>query len=269
MTACKLGRRSRRRQNACNSATSRLRRKISPARRGRYAIRERPANHGLMDRDRDHLGDSPARVDATPGAARRATGSQVHGQLPAQLAARLDIQRPVNRLVADPHPLIAEMVDLQSGRDLLRRPAPPRPSSIAATSRGQRDSFVGFGRRASRRAMRSAFRGRCCRRSAHLRISRPTVERWRPRALAISLSLSPRQTPTKTRSRSSKESRCGEHTTRRRISAASSRTRHAEVCSTTNSAITSWTSAPARTPPRSPRAPPASTTDTAHEHPVS
>jgi hypothetical protein len=49
-----------------------------------------------------------------------------------------------------------------------------------------------------------------------------TVERWRPRALAISLSLSPRQTPTKIRSRSSNESQCGEHSTRRRISAASS-----------------------------------------------
>ena len=74
--------------------------------------------------DRDHLPDSTARVDPAPGAARRAAGPQVRGQLPAQLAARLDIQRTVNRLVTDPHPLIVRMVELQSGRDLLRRPAP-------------------------------------------------------------------------------------------------------------------------------------------------
>lgn len=90
----------------------------------------------------------------------------------------------------------------------------PKPASIAATSRGQFESFVGFGRRASRRATRSACSGRYRRRSPHLAISRPIVARWRPSALAISLSLSPQQTPTKIRSRSSNDNRCGEHNTR-------------------------------------------------------
>src|SRR5205823_11761441 len=38
--------------------------------------------------DRHHLRDSAAGVDAAPRTARRATGSQARGQLPAQLAAR-------------------------------------------------------------------------------------------------------------------------------------------------------------------------------------
>jgi hypothetical protein len=84
------------------------------------------------------------------------------------------------------------------------------------------------------------------RRPPHRRISRPTVERCRPNARAISASLSPRQIPTKIRSRSSNDNRCDECPTRRRINAASSRIRHADVIASPNSAITSFTCAPAR-----------------------
>src|SRR5438445_9201672 len=74
--------------------------------------------------DRDQIPRAAARIDALARTARGATRPEVGVQLPAQLSARLDIQRLVNRLVADPHPLIVGMVELQSGRDLLRRPAP-------------------------------------------------------------------------------------------------------------------------------------------------
>jgi len=89
---------------------------------------------------------------------------------------------------------------------------------VAAAGRGESDSLVALGRRASRLATRSACDGRYWRRWTPQR--RITLERWRPNARAISLSLSPRQTPTTIRSRSSNDSRCGEDATRRRTSAA-------------------------------------------------
>src|SRR5215212_2542698 len=46
---------------------------------------------------------------------------------PAQLAARLDVERLVDRLVADPHLRIVGVLTSQSGRYLLRRPAAPKP----------------------------------------------------------------------------------------------------------------------------------------------
>jgi hypothetical protein len=77
--------------------------------------------------DRDHVLDVPAPLDMPLALAAIAAGSQLLGQLPAQLAAGLHIQRAVDRLVADPHAPILRMLALQSGRDLLRRPAFRQP----------------------------------------------------------------------------------------------------------------------------------------------
>src|SRR3954451_801771 len=52
---------------------------------------------------------------------------EVGGELAAQLAAGLDVERLVDRLVADPHLRVLGVFDLQSGRYLLRGPAPGQP----------------------------------------------------------------------------------------------------------------------------------------------
>ena len=85
-------------------------------------------------RDRHHLADLSALAQAR--AARPAAGSlgpQIGRKLAAQLAPGLDIERLVDRLVADPQLRIIGIVGSQSGRYLLRRPAPQK----ACLDRGQ------------------------------------------------------------------------------------------------------------------------------------
>ena len=74
--------------------------------------------------DRDHVDDPPAHLDPAARLACAAAGAQIGRKLAAQLAARLHIQRAVDRLVADAHQRIIGMIELQPRRDLLRRPAP-------------------------------------------------------------------------------------------------------------------------------------------------
>jgi hypothetical protein len=64
---------------------------------------------------------APARTAA------RAAATQLRAQLPTQLAARLHKQRLIDRLVADPQLPILGILEPESGRDLLRRPARPQP----------------------------------------------------------------------------------------------------------------------------------------------
>ena len=77
--------------------------------------------------DHHHPRDPPPRLHPPPRPARRAPGPQLRGQLPAQLPAGLHEQRPIDRLVTDPHLPIIGILALQSGRDLLRRPEPLKP----------------------------------------------------------------------------------------------------------------------------------------------
>ena len=91
-----------------------------------------PRNGAILDRrgtlrDRDHVHDPPPPLDAALCAALGPPCAQTRGQLPAQLPPRLHIQRLIDRLVTDPHLHIIGIVSPQSGRNLLRRPAPPQP----------------------------------------------------------------------------------------------------------------------------------------------
>ncbi len=76
--------------------------------------------------DRDLLGDEgpAAALGAGPRLTQRPPGRQTRGQLPGQYATALDIQRLVDRLVADPHRLIIGEVDREPATDLLRAPDP-------------------------------------------------------------------------------------------------------------------------------------------------
>ena len=78
-------------------------------------------------RDRDHLADLTAGLDPPTRATGATPSPELLAQLPTQLAARLHIQRAIDRFVTDPHLLIIGMIVLESGRDLLRRPEPLKP----------------------------------------------------------------------------------------------------------------------------------------------
>ena len=72
-----------------------------------------------------HLGgDVRPGLALGPGArdAQRPAGAQTGDQLALERAAALDVERLVDRLVADPHGLIIGEVDLEPVRDLLRAP---------------------------------------------------------------------------------------------------------------------------------------------------
>lgn len=78
-------------------------------------------------------GDVPLRPvpRAFTGLAQRPTGSQAGHQLTLERAASLDVERLVNRLVADAHVLMVGEVDDQPSTDLLR--APGRRPAVVCT----------------------------------------------------------------------------------------------------------------------------------------
>ena len=89
--------------------------------------RHRPVGgfgRALADHDlrADEVPAAPAR--AGPRHAQRPPGAQARGQLAAQRAAALDVERLIDRLVADPHRLIIGEVHPQPVGDLLRTPRP-------------------------------------------------------------------------------------------------------------------------------------------------
>ena len=89
--------------------------------------------------DHDLRGDEllAAPAGACPRHAQRPSGAQASGQLAAQRAAALDVERLVDRLVRDPHRLIIGEVDPQPVGDLLRAPrrgpAAVLPAAVATT----------------------------------------------------------------------------------------------------------------------------------------
>src|SRR6185437_5133698 len=83
--------------------------------------------------DQDLGGDVRPRLapGARPRNTQRPPGAQTVDQLTLQRTAALDIERLVDRLVADPHGLIIGKIQLDPLGDLLRTPA-PHPAPIAA-----------------------------------------------------------------------------------------------------------------------------------------
>ena len=81
-------------------------------------------------------------MDATP----RPAAAQAGGELATQLAPALDVDRPVERLVAHAHLLVRRMRQAEVVLDLRRRPAQlEQPHDLAAQAR-LRASLVGLGR---------------------------------------------------------------------------------------------------------------------------
>jgi len=79
---------------------------------------------------------------ATPTANVRALAQRLdHAEL--QRSSRIGVNRGVHRLVADAAVGIVGMHHAPSGRDLLRRPSPTRPSPRIPRSRGTSTSSIG------------------------------------------------------------------------------------------------------------------------------
>ena len=196
--------------------------------------------------DHHHVGDPPAIVHPSVRFAARAPGPQARRQLAAQLPARLHIQRLINRFMTDPHARIIRELAPQPRGDLLRRAAVHQPPLDLPQQPRMRREFRRL--RPPRRLLRVT-----------LALQRPIAtpppapsdlpphrRAMPPNTRAICASLSPTAIPTRIRSRSSNESRCGDCSTRRRITTTSSRNRYIDRDGTSNSAATSLTAAPAR-----------------------
>jgi hypothetical protein len=79
---------------------------------------------GWARADQDRIGDMPSRLLPIPstGYAQRPTGAKTRHQLPLERTPAFDVERLVDRLMADPHRLIIGELDLEAVRDLLRTP---------------------------------------------------------------------------------------------------------------------------------------------------
>ena len=87
--------------------------------------------------DRHHVGDSALAGRAAPAACVcRAPRPQVAGQVLAEPAPGLHVERLVDRLVGDAHLRIVGIIELQSGRNLLRREPPLKHPGDRRRSRG-------------------------------------------------------------------------------------------------------------------------------------
>src|SRR5580704_16349316 len=190
-----------------------------------------PGHGAILDlrrplRDRDHVSDPRSTRHLALGFALLAAGPQLSGQLPTQLPAGLDIQRAVDRLVTNPHPSIVGIHALESGRDLLRRPA-PRQTPLDRRQQPRIASQLPRLRAPGPHRAPTLSRQRPIppplpTSPLDLPTNRRAMPPDRPRDLAIGL---PRATPTQIRSRSSNVSRNRECSARRLSINASSRTR--------------------------------------------
>src|SRR3984957_20794456 len=89
------------------------------------------SGHGTIVGFSGPLADRPLSADMTPGLAlrprprhpQRPPGAQTGDQLALERSAALNVERLVDRLVADPHGLILGEIDLEAPRDLLGAPA--------------------------------------------------------------------------------------------------------------------------------------------------
>jgi hypothetical protein len=122
-----------------------------------------------------------------------------------------------------------------------------KPTSTAASNRGDPDSFPVLGRDSARCARRCAATARYLSRPPHPPISRHTVDAERPNARAIARPDSPAAIPRLIRSRSENDNRCREHATRRRANHTSSAIRYTVDSEDPNAATIPATRSPART----------------------
>ena len=146
--------------------------------------------------DVDHVRDPVLALPGlAAGLAQRPPGAQTAGQLPAQRAARLHVQRLVDRLGGHPHLRIVGELDAQPAGDLLRRVPPsadtvlnlPAQRQVRRQLRRLRPRGTLIGQRVRRRRPIAAPA-----RSALRRSSREIVDGERPSRAAIDRIDSPR-----------------------------------------------------------------------------
>ena len=155
--------------------------------------------------DHHHVLELPgAGMPGPPWPAHRPARPQAGGQLPAQSAPALHIQRLVDRLVGHPHLALVGEPRGQGVADLPRRPLLAfSQSSTCARSTGSPASFATFGRRARPSAATWAPSARYRPRLVRFRAtSRHTVLAGRPSPAAIARSDQPAARPTAISSRS-------------------------------------------------------------------
>jgi hypothetical protein len=117
------------------------------------------ASAGRSVGDVDHVGDAVlALAGRATRLAQRAAGAQVLGQLAIERAARLHVQRLVDRLRGHPHLRLVGELAAQPAGDLLGRVA---PRQIVLHELAQREVRRELGRLGPRRALvRKRVRGR-------------------------------------------------------------------------------------------------------------
>ena len=132
--------------------------------------------------DRDRADDLAARLAAAAPLPGPAPGPQGRGQVPFQPAARVNVDRLVDRLVADPHRRVVRVQHPQPPAGLLRRvPARQHLLDLGAQHRAP-GQLNGLGRRCRSQASRCARSGWYApvRGSALRSSSRPIVDADRP-----------------------------------------------------------------------------------------